>query len=219
MISVLGVVVPKYAPARVLKLLSVEGPAHPPLAKLAAVPGRGRQVGPSAGGAASVKVARLGKESSVIALTVHATGLPVDGQGYESPLGYESPMRSTECAPEGFSWPWAVAVPALGSSCQESMEEQAGSMPAESRRWEVAPTILEGSRNSREGSPSDAEGPQFREGFPPGVGSVAAEMKWVSQEFTVGVNAEVVSSAPVLHKDCASAFPRLRGDRKCRLRS
>ena len=170
MISVLGVVVPKYAPARVLKLHSVEGPAHPP-----AVPGRGRQVGPSAGGAASVKVARWRKESSVAALTVHATGLPVDGQGYESPLGYESPMRSTEGAPEGFSWPRAEAVPALGSSCQVSMEEQAGSMPAESRRLVVAPTILEGSRNSREGSPSDAEGPQFREGFPPGVSSA----RWI----------------------------------------
>ena len=137
------------------------------------------------------------------ALTVHATGLPVDGQGYESPLGYESPMRSTEGAPEGFSWPRAEAVPALGSSCQVSMEEQAGSMPAESRRLEVAPTILEGSRNSREGSPSDAEGSQFREGSPPGVSSVT--LPGLRQDAPRGHSsagserAEVVRGAPELH--------------------
>ena len=115
----------------------------------------------------------MGKESSGTALTVPATGLPVGEQGKEYGKTPTAPMRATEGAPEGFSWSGAVAVPALGSSCRVSMEEQAGGMPAESRRWEVAPTILDVSRNSREGFSSDVDVSQYREGGPPGVGSVA----------------------------------------------
>ena len=229
----------------------------------------------------------MGKESSGTALTVPATGLPVGEQGKEYGKTPTAPMRATEGAPEGCSWSGAEAVPALGSSCRVSMEEQAGGMPAESRRWEVAPTILDVSRNSREGFSSDVDVSQYREGCPPGVGSVAlpglrqdapsrhsyqrGQMPGLSSSaaqasalaefdadvlaassqksekahrrtlvrnlasgmvhaalrdgqarcswtFTVGVTAEVVSGAPVLHNDlCERYFPWLRGDRMRRL--
>ena len=252
-----------FAPARLLKLCSVEGPARPPLAMwpkrlrfflMAAVPRRGRQVGLSAGEGA--------------------------------PEGF------SWSRPEGFSWSRAVAVPALGSACRVGTEEQAGRKTAEIREREVSQQGLvgvqqmegacisregfssdaegrqyregsppEGACNSREGFSTDAEGRQYREGSPPGVGSVAlpglrhdapcrhgyqrgkaqvaedapggqsgtlirntasglvhavllegqARCSW---SFTVGITAEVVSSAPELHKDlCESCCPWLRGDR------
>ena len=107
------------------------------------------------------------------ALAVPATELPEVG------LGYEFPLRSTEGAPEGSSWSRAEAVPALGGICQVRIEEQAGALEV-SQRSLVGAQLLEGACISREGPPSDAVDRQSREGFPPGVGSVAAEMKWVS---------------------------------------
>ena len=107
------------------------------------------------------------------ALAVPATVLPEDG------MGARVPLRSTEGAPEGSSWSWAEAVPALGGTCRVRIEEQAGALEV-SQRSLVGARQLDGACISREGSPSDAEGRQSREGFPPGMGSVAAEMKWVS---------------------------------------
>ena len=147
-------------------------------------------MGLAAGGDASVKEARLGKVSSAIAPTVHATGLPEDR------LGQVVPTRSSEGAPEGFSWSRAVAVPALGSVGRVGIEEQAGRKTAEFREREVSQQFLVGDQQtegacnsregfsavaegrpgaciSREGSSSVAEGRQYREGFPPGEGSVA----------------------------------------------